>query len=101
MGKDALDRFFLEYPSFVYNRKASSPQEFHRMSKHFHWTKTADGDYPVECETAWQNFRIAMVETFNGTFGTNSEDRAAWERIGVRLSILPLPQELHDLRQVL
>jgi len=70
------------------------------MSRQFYWTKTEDGDYPPDREAAWHEYRLAMVKTFNDTFGTDSEDRAAWERIGVRLSIVPLPQKLHYLRQV-
>jgi hypothetical protein len=71
---DALDRFFSQYPSFSYNRKASSPQEFYRIGKQFKWAKNNLGEFPPQSQVAWQNFRIAMVQTFNGTFGTDTED---------------------------
>lgn len=98
---DALDEFFSQYPSFSYNRNVSSTREFYRMRKQFNWVKNDRGEYPPESQAAWHDFRIAMVQTFNDTFGTNAEDRDAWMRIGMRLSIVPLPRELQDLRQVI
>jgi hypothetical protein len=71
------------------------------MGKQFKWAKNSLGEYPPESQVAWQNFRIAMVQTFNTTFGTDTEDRQAWRQMGMRLNILPLPRKLHDLRQVL
>jgi hypothetical protein len=71
------------------------------MGKQFKWEKNNVGEYPPESQVAWQNFRIAMVQTFNGTFGTDTENRQAWRQIGMRLNISPLPRKLHDLRQVL
>jgi hypothetical protein len=70
------------------------------MRKQFGWKKNDDNEYPPESQAAWQSFRIAMVQTFNSTFGTDTEDRDAWIRIGTRLNIVPLPGKLHDLRQV-
>jgi hypothetical protein len=70
------------------------------MGKQFKWAKNSLGEYPPESQVAWQNFRIAMVQTFNTTFGTDTEDRQAWRQMGIRLNILPLPRKLHDLRQV-
>ncbi|KAG9626993.1 hypothetical protein KCV03_g10229, partial [Aureobasidium melanogenum] len=96
---DALDEFFAQYPSFSYNRNVSSTQEFRRMRKQFNWVKNDRGKYPPESKAAWYSFRVAMVQTFNGTFGTDTEDRRAWMRIGARLNIVPLPRKLHDLRQ--
>ena len=98
---DALDEFFAQYPSFSYNRNVSSTREFHRMRKQFNWVKNDRGKYPPESKAVWYSFRIAMVQTFNGTFGTDTEDRRAWMRIGARLNIVPLPRKLHDLRQVI
>jgi hypothetical protein len=97
---DAMDKFFSQYPSFSYNRDISSTREFNRMRKQFGWKKNDDNEYPPESQAAWQSFRIAMVQTFNSTFGTDTEDRDAWIRIGTRLNIVPLPGKLHDLRQV-
>jgi hypothetical protein len=71
------------------------------MGKQFKWAKSNLGEYPPESQVAGQNSRIAIVQTFNGTFGTDTEDRQAWRQIGMRLNILPLPRKLHDLRQVL
>jgi hypothetical protein len=98
---DALDDFFSKYPSFSYNRNVSSTREFYRMRKQFNWVKNDRGEYPLESQAAWHSFRIAMVQTFNGTFGTDIEDLHARMRIGARLNIVPLPRNLHDLRQVI
>jgi hypothetical protein len=97
---DKIDEFFAQYPDFNYNRTGSSPREFYRMCDQFHWVKDSQGDYPPEREAAREAFREAMVETFNGRFGTDANDKKAWEGICDLLGIEPLPESMDDMRKV-
>lgn len=97
---DAIDHFFASYPSFPYNRSASSPREFYRMCDHFHWVKDGRGEYPPEKITAHAAFRMAMVEAFNDKFGTDVGDKKSWESICDLLGIDPLPENVKDMKKV-
>ena len=97
---DAIDTFFSAFPDFAYNRQNPSPKEFYHMCDEFGWSKNADGSMPPKREQAWQDFRVAMVNTFNSVFGTDGNDPAAWERICVYLGTDPLSEGLESLRQV-
>ncbi|EXJ53495.1 uncharacterized protein A1O5_13271 [Cladophialophora psammophila CBS 110553] len=97
---DPIDHFFADYPSFDYNRSASSPQEFYRMCDHFHWVKDRRGDYPQERIDAHEAFRLAMVEAFNHNFGTNVDDKTSWESICYLLRIEPLPEDVAEMKKL-
>jgi hypothetical protein len=92
--------FFADYPSFNYNRSASSPQEFYRMCDHFHWVKDGRGQYPQGRISAHEAFRLAMVETFNHNFGTNVDDKKSWESICYLLRIKLLPGDIAEMKKV-
>jgi hypothetical protein len=53
-----------------------------------------------ERERAWKLFRIAVIQAFNSTVGSNADDLASWHRICRCLRITPMPNGLRNARQV-
>jgi len=97
---DYVDNFFALYPTFPYDRTASSPQEFRRMCRQFGWKKQSDDTYPVEQEMAWKSFRIAMVRTFNEAFGEDANAKRSWMHLCTILDIEPAPTKIAKMRSV-
>ena len=97
---DQIDHFFAQYPEFDYDRQASSPKEFYRMCDHFGWIRDHNNQYPTERNEAREAFREAMVESFNDRFGTDVNDKKAWEGICHLLKVDPLPNSVKDMKEV-
>ncbi|KAE8148528.1 hypothetical protein BDV25DRAFT_141721 [Aspergillus avenaceus] len=91
---DEIDTFFAQYPGFAYSRDQPIHAEFYRMCDDFRWRK----DEP-ERERAWKLFRIAVVQAFNSTVGSDANDLASWQRICLCLGISPMPKGLHNAQQ--
>ncbi|KAF5861157.1 hypothetical protein ETB97_000531 [Aspergillus alliaceus] len=85
---------FAQYPGFAYSRDQPIHAEFYRMCDDFGWRK----DEP-ERERAWKSFRIAVIQAFNSTVGSNANDLASWQRICHCLRIFPIPKGLRNAQQ--
>jgi hypothetical protein len=70
-------------------------QEFYRMCDFFEWERD---DY--EKKTAHEEFKTAIVLTFNALYGTDVEDIDSWHKLCVALDINPLPKRLKNCRRV-
>lgn len=97
---DAIDQFFAGYTAFDYDRTASSPREFYRMCDQFGWGKDGAGDYPRERVAAHGEFKMAMVQAFNQSFGTDVDNKHSWENICEVLGINPLPTRVQVMKEV-
>jgi len=97
---DEIDEFFADFPTFDYDRSASSPKEFYRMCDHFHWVKNANGQYPLARNEAHEAFRMAMVQAFNHSFGTDVNNKNSWEGICDLLGIEPLPAGVPEMKKI-
>ena len=97
---DSIDDFFAQFPAFDYNRAASSPREFYRMCDFLGWIKDGRGHYPRQRVEAHAALREAMIESFNNRFGTDVNDRKAWEGICDLLGKEPLPETVKDMKEV-
>lgn len=64
------------------------------------WKKDFEGNYPPEQEEAWKLFRVAVVKTFNSSFGEDPNDNEAWGRLCVQIGIVPIPAKMKDRRKV-
>ncbi|KAL3462795.1 hypothetical protein BJX64DRAFT_288006 [Aspergillus heterothallicus] len=93
-GNDEIDAFFALYPRFTYQRQEPIYRELFRMFGEFNWER----DDPRRDE-AWENFRIAVIQAFNSTFGSDAEDLATWQRICRCLEIAPIPNQLTGARE--
>lgn len=71
---DPLQAFFALYAPFEYNRLASSHDEFKRLYAFSGWPPHYVEPNHEERREAWKSFRIAMVKTFNMTFGQDECD---------------------------
>ncbi|KAJ5249176.1 hypothetical protein N7468_000627 [Penicillium chermesinum] len=99
-GVDEIDEFFIQYLGFAYDRQQPVYVEFYRMCCIFGWHIQPDGQYPVARQQAWELFRIAIVQAFNSQFGADQNSLASWQRICHCLGIIPVPESLHEARQV-
>lgn len=91
---DEIDTFFAQYPGFAYSREQQIHAEFYRMCDNFGWHKNEP-----ERERAQELFRIAVIQAFNSTVGSNANDLASWQRICRCLRISPIPNGLRNARQ--
>ncbi|KAB8067191.1 hypothetical protein BDV29DRAFT_163646 [Aspergillus leporis] len=91
---DEIDTFFAQYPRFAYSRDGPIYNKFYRMCDYFGWHQ----DEP-ERERAWQLFRIAVIQAFNSTVGSDAKDLASWQRICRCLKITPTPNALRNAQQ--
>jgi hypothetical protein len=92
---DHIDSFFAEYSTFEYDPSAPVWTEFNRMCNVFGWDAE---DY--EMREARRNFKSAIVQQFNGLYGTNIDDLNAWQELCHILDIEPVPESLEGCREV-
>ena len=97
---DPLAAFFALYHPFKYNPAASSPHEYRRLCAFFGWPTLKQQERHAERDEAWERFRMAMVEAFNKTFGTDENDIEAWGRMCVLVGMEPIPDTLGARREV-
>lgn len=97
---DEIDEFFIQYLGFAYRRGQPVYVEFYHMCDIFGWHRQPNGKFPVAREKAWGLFRIAIVQAFNSTFGADANSLATWQRICRCLGVSPVPENLHEARQV-
>lgn len=98
---DPLQAFFAQYVPFKYNWLASSHDEFKRLCTFFGWPAHYLEPNHEERKKAWESFRIAMVETFNVTFGHDERDDEAWGRMCVLVDMQNVPESLEARRQAM
>ncbi|KAN0082973.1 hypothetical protein V8E55_008768 [Tylopilus felleus] len=90
-----LEAFFANYsPRFRYDATVSASREFCRLCKKFGWGKQ---DPPRK--KAYQNFKDALVQQFNGFYGTDVNDLKSWQNLCYIVHIDPIPEDLHACRE--
>lgn len=88
--------FFASYPSFDYDRTASSSAfEFRRLCKHMGWEPRSP-----EQKAAWVAFQDALASLFNELYGRDAGSLQAWQELCRRLGIYPVPAVLEEAREV-
>lgn len=92
---DYISRFFSSYPDFNHDVSAPVWSEFTRMQNHFGW---GSDDPPFR--RARLGFKSAMVQQFNGLYGTEEDDLRSWQRLCRTLSIKPVPRNVKMCRKV-
>jgi hypothetical protein len=70
-------------------------QEFYRMCDFFEWEKDDE-----EKKSAHEEFKTAMVLTFNALYGTDVNNIESWHKLCVALDINPLPKGLEQCQRV-
>ncbi|KAF2799198.1 hypothetical protein K505DRAFT_346036 [Melanomma pulvis-pyrius CBS 109.77] len=85
---------FRKYPEFNYCKGEPIVQEFYRMCDYFEWEKE-----DIEKKTAHEDFKTAMVLTFNSLYGTDVDDIDSWHKLCVALDIDPLPEGLKECQR--
>ena len=97
---DPLTAFFCHYPPFRYNPYRGSQDEYRRLCTFMGWPSRKAQSKHDQRDEAWENFRIAMVETFNHTFGHDENDMEAWGRLCVLVGMDRIPKALEGRREV-
>ena len=95
MDLGPVESFFAQYPDFDYCKERPIVQEFYRMCDFFEW----EGD-DNEKKVAHEDFKTAMVLTFNTLYGTDVDDIDSWHKLCVALNISPLPKGLRECQRV-
>ncbi len=65
------------------------------MCDFFEWNR----DDP-EREEAHDNFKTAMVQQFNGLYGTEIDDIESWRGLALAVDIFPPPEEINRAKKV-
>ncbi|RDB30243.1 hypothetical protein Hypma_007080 [Hypsizygus marmoreus] len=91
-SKRHLVEFFDNYSLFTYDPTDSATSEFYRMCDLYDWDEEEKGD-------AKENFRDALVQQFNATYGTDENDLDSWHTLCTVLDITPLPEDLDACRE--
>jgi hypothetical protein len=89
---EPIDEFFSQYSGFKHKRNAPYWTEFGRLCRHFKWDRR-------ELNEAKAEFKAAMVEQFNTTFGTDEKNLESWQRLCRTLGV-GVPNTLKESRQV-
>jgi hypothetical protein len=92
---EPLAAFFAQYEEFDYNSTASATREFQRFIVFKGWGKKSK-----RTKNARAAFRDGMVEQFNTSYGTNTNDIANWHAIMTRLGVDPLPDTVSGCKKV-
>jgi hypothetical protein len=90
-----IDRFFLSYSNFDYNRYASPPNVLRRLRGVYRW---ANGD--PDGEDAWARYRKALVQEFQSWYGTDDNSLSSWHSLCRAIGIQPLPGSCEACREV-
>jgi len=102
---DAIDKFFARYPRYSYKRDEPFWQQFRELCICYQWPTTrkdreADKDPNSSQKRAWKAFRIAVVQSFSTTFGTEVDDINAWRKLCMTVRV-PGMRNLDGCRKVL
>jgi hypothetical protein len=89
-----LDRFFLSYPSFEYDRSLSPAESFARLQRHQRWRRGSS-----EGKTAWGEYQRALKEEFQLWYGAEN-DLGAWHALCRAIGINPLPATCEGCEKV-
>ncbi|KAH6998742.1 hypothetical protein BKA56DRAFT_665297 [Ilyonectria sp. MPI-CAGE-AT-0026] len=88
---EPIDEFFSQYSGFKHKRNAPYWTEFGRLCRHFKWDRRELNEVKAE-------FKAAMVEQFNTTFGTDEKNLESWQRLCRTLGV-GVPNTLKESRQ--
>ncbi|RXW22108.1 hypothetical protein EST38_g3731 [Candolleomyces aberdarensis] len=91
---EPIQEFFAQYEGFVYRPWVKPTREFGRLTRAMQWRP---GD--PEREDAWQQFSSAMAFQFEERYGSDVNDLHAWQKLCVRIGIMPVPNELEQARE--
>lgn len=89
-----LDRFFLAYPSFKYDRTLPPAESFQRLRRHQRWKRGSP-----ESEEGWDGYQKALKEEFQLWYGAE-DDIGAWHALCRAIQIKPLPKTCHECEKV-
>lgn len=89
-----LNRFFLSYPSFPYQRSLPPAESFHQLQRHQKWRRES-----AESQEAWDRYQTALKEEFKLWFGAE-DDLGAWHALCRAIGIEPLPASCKECEKV-
>ncbi|RDX53154.1 hypothetical protein OH76DRAFT_77150 [Lentinus brumalis] len=90
---DCIERFFARFPEFDYQPTAPFLDEFKRLKELKEWDDKAE-------EREKSKLQEAMVEQFTVMYGREENDLLAWQRLCNALGVNPVPDTLHECRQL-
>ena len=99
-GKQPLMEFFEAYAGFVFDPSASTTDEWRRLCRFCRWPTRKEDRNHIEREEAYEDFRRAMIQSFNVTFGSDDNDADAWGPFGSAAGFSNAPRSLEERKKV-
>ncbi|KAI9446048.1 hypothetical protein H4582DRAFT_1903111 [Lactarius indigo] len=88
-----LEKFFSQYPKFLFQPSNSPVAEFNRLCEAYHWKRRDQ-----EREAAREEFQFAMKKEFDDLYGSDEKDINNWLKLCFVLRIDPAPDTLRKCR---
>lgn len=99
-GKQPLKEFFEDYAGFEFDPSASTTDEWRRLCRFCRWPNRKQDRNHAEREEAYEDFRRAMTQSFNITFGSDDDDADAWGRLCSAAGFSNSPRSLEERKEV-
>jgi hypothetical protein len=93
-ASDPITIFFSGYPAFTQNPSHSFHENFRRLCQFMSWNRE-------EYNEQRKYFRIAVVQSFNATFGNDVNDLQAWGKLCEFIGAKEIPADLEERKKVL
>ncbi|KAG6860673.1 hypothetical protein C0995_008740 [Termitomyces sp. Mi166 len=87
-----LREYFRDREGFRYNPSKPAWKEFRRLSRYLDWSKEKEAQEK-------EDFKDALVQTFNYTYGTDENRLESWTALCHVLRITPAPEGLNACRE--
>lgn len=90
-----MDSFYSRYKSFTPNPNVSVIENFQLLTISQGWAPggRARG-------RAYRNFRNAIIEEFNATYGTDDRDLSSWQNLCRVVGVEPVPETITQCKKV-
>jgi hypothetical protein len=85
--------YFAQFPAFRYNAHGATWEQFYALSRQSSWDR-------VRFQSEQDAFRDALVQEFNGFYGTDEHDLRVWQALCYEVRVEPLPTTIKRCRQV-
>lgn len=90
-----IEQFFRQYPAFPFRPSEPVSAQFYRLCDSQDWDR---GD--VRRKKAFKDYKDALTQTFNITYGTEVKALRSWQSLCHVLAIKPVPKSLTACQDV-
>ncbi|KAF9442695.1 hypothetical protein P691DRAFT_680939 [Macrolepiota fuliginosa MF-IS2] len=92
---EPLEAFFSGYDGFTHDLAAPATREFRRLCQVRGWDRNSN-----EREEAMSRFRVALIQQFNLTYGTDINNLNGWHAMMTHMGVDPLPETVAECKKI-